>query len=168
MTSSRSFDLNISTKSGPEYTFTSINKEEYEALETYLKEKKIRVKNQMNDADLAIAALEDDDDDDEVCAICLKPDSEPPNEIIFCENCDMAVHQECYNIPVIPEGDWICRGAGLSQSQVCIRSVWFGRKYADRCRSRRCRVQGDWVMSTARRAVHVYDGWSNDKVLIPH
>ena len=65
MTSSRSFDLNISTKSGPEYTFTSINKEEYEALETYLKEKKIRVKNQMNDADLAIAALEDDDDDDD-------------------------------------------------------------------------------------------------------
>ena len=52
---------------------------------------------------------ENDGDDDEVCAICLKPDSEPPNEIIFCENCDMAVHQECYNVPVIPEGDWICR-----------------------------------------------------------
>ncbi|XXG98373.1 hypothetical protein Hte_004696 [Hypoxylon texense] len=48
-------------------------------------------------------------EDDEVCAICSKPDSEPPNEIIFCENCDMAVHQKCYNVPVIPEGDWICR-----------------------------------------------------------
>ncbi|KAI1102773.1 origin recognition complex subunit 4 C-terminus-domain-containing protein [Jackrogersella minutella] len=50
-----------------------------------------------------------DDEDDEVCAICSKPDSEPPNEIIFCENCDMAVHQKCYDVPVIPEGDWICR-----------------------------------------------------------
>ncbi|KAI0840711.1 origin recognition complex subunit 4 C-terminus-domain-containing protein [Hypoxylon sp. FL0890] len=50
-----------------------------------------------------------DSEDDEVCAICSKPDSEPPNEIIFCENCDMAVHQKCYNVPVIPEGDWICR-----------------------------------------------------------
>ncbi|KAK7755553.1 origin recognition complex subunit 4 [Diatrype stigma] len=48
-------------------------------------------------------------EDDEVCTICLKPDSEPPNEIIFCETCDMAVHQECYDVPVIPEGDWICR-----------------------------------------------------------
>lgn len=48
-------------------------------------------------------------EDDEVCAICSKPDSEPPNEIIFCENCDMAVHQKCYNVPIIPEGDWICR-----------------------------------------------------------
>lgn len=52
---------------------------------------------------------EQDDEDDEVCAICSKPDSEPPNEIIFCENCDMAVHQKCYDVPVIPEGDWICR-----------------------------------------------------------
>ncbi|OTB08279.1 hypothetical protein M426DRAFT_19424 [Hypoxylon sp. CI-4A] len=50
-----------------------------------------------------------DDEDDEVCAICSKPDSEPPNEIIFCENCDLAVHQKCYNVPVIPEGDWICK-----------------------------------------------------------
>ncbi|KAI1377603.1 origin recognition complex subunit 4 C-terminus-domain-containing protein [Hypoxylon crocopeplum] len=48
-------------------------------------------------------------EDEEVCAICAKPDSEPPNEIIFCENCDMAVHQKCYNVPIIPEGDWICR-----------------------------------------------------------
>ncbi|KAI8964360.1 origin recognition complex subunit 4 C-terminus-domain-containing protein [Daldinia sp. FL1419] len=50
-----------------------------------------------------------DSEDDEVCAICSKPDSKPPNEIIFCENCDMAVHQKCYDVPVIPEGDWICR-----------------------------------------------------------
>ncbi|KAI2637249.1 origin recognition complex subunit 4 C-terminus-domain-containing protein [Hypomontagnella submonticulosa] len=51
----------------------------------------------------------EESEDDEVCAICSKPDSEPPNEIIFCENCDMAVHQKCYNVPIIPEGDWICR-----------------------------------------------------------
>ena len=69
MTSSRSFDLSIVTKTGPEYTFTSINKEEHEALETYLKEKKIRVKSQMNDADLAMAALEDDDDDDDMQSV---------------------------------------------------------------------------------------------------
>ncbi|RWA12614.1 hypothetical protein EKO27_g2480 [Xylaria grammica] len=52
---------------------------------------------------------EEEDDDEEVCAICSKPDSEPPNEIIFCEVCDTGFHQKCYNVPVIPEGDWICR-----------------------------------------------------------
>lgn len=52
---------------------------------------------------------DEDGEDDEVCAICSKPDSEPPNEIIFCEVCDSGFHQKCYNVPVIPEGDWICR-----------------------------------------------------------
>ncbi|AEO66852.1 uncharacterized protein THITE_2115326 [Thermothielavioides terrestris NRRL 8126] len=51
----------------------------------------------------------DQEEDDEVCAICSKPDSAPPNEIVFCDNCDMAVHQECYGLAEIPEGDWICR-----------------------------------------------------------
>ncbi|KAI0432764.1 origin recognition complex subunit 4 C-terminus-domain-containing protein [Xylaria sp. FL1042] len=52
---------------------------------------------------------EDKGEDDEVCAICAQPDSEPPNEIIFCEVCDSGFHQKCYDVPVIPEGDWICR-----------------------------------------------------------
>ncbi|KAI0447693.1 origin recognition complex subunit 4 C-terminus-domain-containing protein [Xylaria telfairii] len=52
---------------------------------------------------------EEEEEDDEVCAICSKPDSEPPNEIIFCEVCDRGFHQKCYNVPVVPEGDWICR-----------------------------------------------------------
>ncbi|KAI0097383.1 hypothetical protein GGR51DRAFT_470645 [Nemania sp. FL0031] len=51
----------------------------------------------------------EEDEDDVVCDICSKPDSEPPNEIIFCEVCDTGFHQKCYNVPVIPEGDWICR-----------------------------------------------------------
>ncbi|KAI0813619.1 origin recognition complex subunit 4 C-terminus-domain-containing protein [Xylaria sp. FL0064] len=52
---------------------------------------------------------EEEEEDDEVCAICSKPDSEPPNEIIICEACDTGFHQKCYDVPVIPEGDWICR-----------------------------------------------------------
>ncbi|KAK3902121.1 origin recognition complex subunit 4 C-terminus-domain-containing protein [Staphylotrichum tortipilum] len=50
-----------------------------------------------------------DEEDDEVCALCGKPDSKKPNEIVFCDNCDMAVHQKCYGLAEIPEGDWICR-----------------------------------------------------------
>lgn len=47
--------------------------------------------------------------DEITCGICAKPHSKPPNEIILCDNCDFAVHQECYGIPEIPEGDWLCK-----------------------------------------------------------
>lgn len=60
----------------------------------------------------------DNEEDDEVCAICSKPDSEPPNEIVFCDNCDTPVHQECYGLAELPEGDWICRNC--SQDDVTL------------------------------------------------
>ncbi|KAJ7128211.1 SSrecog-domain-containing protein [Mycena crocata] len=63
-TVARTFDLKIVTKSGPEYMFVSINKEELEPTETYLKEKKIRIKEIVPDAELVMAAVDDDDDDD--------------------------------------------------------------------------------------------------------
>lgn len=49
------------------------------------------------------------DDDDVACVICNGLDSEEPNEILFCDNCDKAFHQLCYDVPVVPEGDWLCR-----------------------------------------------------------
>lgn len=69
-TAARTFDLKIVTKSGLELTFTSINKEEHEPTEAYLKEKKIRIKNEMvPDADLLLAAAAGDDDDDEMASV---------------------------------------------------------------------------------------------------
>ncbi|KAF1729714.1 Origin recognition complex subunit 4 [Beauveria bassiana] len=53
--------------------------------------------------------LDEPIDDEIICGICTKPHSNPPNEIILCDNCDFAVHQECYGIPEIPEGDWLCK-----------------------------------------------------------
>ncbi|KAJ4482278.1 SSrecog-domain-containing protein [Lentinula aciculospora] len=64
-TAARTFDVKIVTKSGPEYTFSSINKEEHEPTESYFKDKKIRIKNEMvPDADLLMAAAVGDDDED--------------------------------------------------------------------------------------------------------
>ena len=59
-----------------------------------------------------------DEEDEEVCAICSKPDSEPPNEIVFCDNCDMPVHQKCYGLAEVPEGDWICRNCSQEDAAV--------------------------------------------------
>lgn len=61
----RTFDLRLVQQNGPEYTFTSIQKEEKDAVENYLKDKKIKIKNEMvPDAQLITQADLDDDDDD--------------------------------------------------------------------------------------------------------
>jgi structure-specific recognition protein 1 len=62
----RTFDLKVITKSGPEHTFTSINKSEHEVTEAYLRDKRVKVKNEMVPAaDFLLAAVGDDDDDDD-------------------------------------------------------------------------------------------------------
>jgi structure-specific recognition protein 1 len=73
----RTFDMQIITKLGPEYAFTSINKEEHELTDTYLKEKKVRVKNEMvPDGDLLLAAA-GDDSDEEMQSVASDDDEEP-------------------------------------------------------------------------------------------
>lgn len=44
-----------------------------------------------------------------LCGLCAKGHSRAPNQIILCDNCDFAVHQECYGVQEIPEGDWLCK-----------------------------------------------------------
>lgn len=43
-------------------------------------------------------------DDEAFCAVCAGGLSAEPNAIVFCERCDVAVHQACYSIYPLPEG----------------------------------------------------------------
>ena len=73
----RTFDLKIVTKSGPEYTFTSINKEEHEPVETFLKDKKVKIKNEMvPDVDMMMA-VNGGDSDEEMQSVASSGDERP-------------------------------------------------------------------------------------------
>ena len=45
-------------------------------------------------------------DNEADCAVCLSGETGPNRIIVFCEYCDIAVHQQCYGVKDIPEGDW--------------------------------------------------------------
>lgn len=44
-----------------------------------------------------------------VCDVCRSPYSEDGNEMIFCDSCNVCVHQACYDIDEIPAGEWYCQ-----------------------------------------------------------
>ncbi|KAH8656194.1 origin recognition complex subunit 4 C-terminus-domain-containing protein [Tricladium varicosporioides] len=60
------------------------------------------------------SSKEDDEAEEELidtaCSLCSRLHSRRGNQILLCDGdgCDFAVHQKCYDIPVIPDGDWFC------------------------------------------------------------
>ncbi|GMH97528.1 hypothetical protein TrVE_jg7911 [Triparma verrucosa] len=43
------------------------------------------------------------------CQVCQDGEVMPDNQIVFCEGCNVSVHQKCYGVERVPVGDWYCR-----------------------------------------------------------
>jgi structure-specific recognition protein 1 len=102
-TAARTFDLKIVTKSGPEYTFTSINKEEHEPVEAYLKDKKVKLKNEMV-PDVDMLAAVGDSSDEEMQSVASSGD-EMPKPRLGGDDEDSEEGAEfslCYVVALIP------------------------------------------------------------------
>ena len=49
------------------------------------------------------------------CAVCFDGQSYEDNAILFCDHCNLAVHQSCYGISIIPKGSFHCDYCRYSQ-----------------------------------------------------
>lgn len=65
------------------------------------------VLNRRRELDIAFQKQRDQDMD-AVCEICGDGEVTPDNQILFCEACNVAIHQYCYGIEKVPEGDYYC------------------------------------------------------------
>ena len=58
--------------------------------------------------DLYDVLAQRNEEDEAFCAVCGDGFSVEPNVIIFCDRCDIAVHQRCYDIHDVPQDEWLC------------------------------------------------------------
>ncbi|CAG0885285.1 unnamed protein product, partial [Darwinula stevensoni] len=59
-------------------------------------------------------------DENVICDVCRSPDHEDGNLMVFCDCCNVCVHQACYGITTIPRGPWLCRTCALGIQPSCV------------------------------------------------
>lgn len=56
-------------------------------------------------------------DEQTTCDVCRDHESEDTNDMIFCDSCNVCVHQACYGVATIPKGEWLCKACSIGDEQ---------------------------------------------------
>ena len=56
----------------------------------------------------AVNSIQNLKQEDHVCQICNDGDYTDSNLIVYCSRCSVCCHQQCYGLPYVPEGNWVC------------------------------------------------------------
>ncbi|XP_042706819.1 E3 ubiquitin-protein ligase Jade-2 isoform X2 [Chrysemys picta bellii] len=89
-------------------------------LERVLEELETMCYENMNSAIETEEGLGIEYDEDVVCDVCRSPEGEDGNEMVFCDKCNVCVHQACYGILKVPIGNWLCRTCALGVQPKCL------------------------------------------------
>lgn len=107
---------NLNSRRTTKQKANPISKEIFECLMTLYELEWYNIESKMPPKKkIAVTDEISDSTDDQKCLICDESECDNSNAIVFCDGCDIAVHQECYGVPFIPEGQWLCRQCAISR-----------------------------------------------------
>ncbi|KAG8189129.1 hypothetical protein JTE90_028668 [Oedothorax gibbosus] len=75
--------------------------------------------------------------DDDPCDVCRRVLPEEENEMLYCDSCDVCVHQDCYGVDKIPEGPWFCSPCSMNIEPLCVLCPKIGgamKRISNECR----------------------------------
>lgn len=49
------------------------------------------------------------------CSVCMEVESYEDDPIVYCDGCELSVHQFCYGIASLPTGSWYCDSCATTQ-----------------------------------------------------
>jgi hypothetical protein len=61
--------------------------------------------------------------EDSLCVVCGDGTSLPPNQILYCERCEVPVHQHCYGLGTLPTGEWLCWPCLMHETELAAKGV---------------------------------------------
>ena len=69
------------------------------------------------------------------CCVCFNGESEENDPILFCDGpgCTAVVHQSCYGVMAIPDGDWLCDSCAIKANPTLAADTPLLLKTLNRC-----------------------------------
>lgn len=55
------------------------------------------------------------------CSVCSDDQGTEENPLVYCDGCEVAVHQACYGIVQVPAGSWFCRKCESGETRGTIK-----------------------------------------------